>query len=214
MTPPLLAKRPVRDNSYPMCSRFENRASPEDLRRRFGLREFPQFPPAAELRPTDAALVIAAARTPRVLRWGLPAPWDGKPLINARAETLAEKATFRPLLESRCLVPATAYFEWRKADGAKLKNRIAPADPAAVPFAFAGLMDGEHFTLVTCAPAPSVAHVHTRMPVILAAGAEDAWIDPGTPFAQAGAALVPYGEGPLAAVEDLPPPPRQGSLFG
>ena len=64
----------------------------------------------------------------RLLGWGLGVDWTAKPLINARAETLAEKRTFRPLLERRCLVPATAYFEWRKDGKARHKNRIRPED--------------------------------------------------------------------------------------
>jgi len=195
-----------------MCSRFENRASPEDIRGRFGLKEFPQFPPTEELRPTNAALVLAAEFEPRVLRWGIPAPWDGKPLINAHGETLEEKRTFRPFLESRCLVPATAYFEWRKDGKAKHKNRIAPAGGGII--AFAGLMADEHFTIVTCAPAPEIAHIHGRMPVILSADAEAAWSDPDLTFEQVREALVPYAEQPLEADEDAPPPKPQGDLFG
>ena len=138
--------------------------------------------------PADQALVIDA-RTGgpksgtwgRLLIWVLIAEWSQKPLINARAETIGEKKTFQPLLGNRCLVPATAYFEWRKSGGAKLKNRIAPADGGVL--AFAGLSYGERFTVITCRPASGIAHIHGRMPAILAKAAEERWIHPGPSFA-------------------------------
>ena len=109
-----------------MCARFELSAPPGDLAHRFGLRIFPDFPPAPDLRPTNRVPVVESEGA-RLLSWGLPAPWDGKPLINARSETLTQKVTFKPLLEHRCLVPATAYFEWRRDGRLRIKNRIAPA---------------------------------------------------------------------------------------
>ena len=168
-----------------MCSRFEMGARAGDLGRRFGLEAAPTLPNTPELRPTDPALVIGAwagdeagnnVPGPRILGWGLAVPWDAKPLINARAETLAQKQTFRPLLNTRCLVPATAYFEWRKVGKAKLKNRIALLQGGI--FAFAGLTDDERFTIVTCAPSPAIAHIHDRMPVIPDRRADGPWIDP------------------------------------
>lgn len=203
-----------------MCSRFEMNAQPRELARRFGLKSPPPVPNAPELRPTNQALVIDRAHAGgggpagRLLAWGLVVTWDNKLLINARAETLAEKRTFRPLLGSRCLVPATAWFEWKKVGRAKLKNRIAPADGGV--FAFAGLADGERFTIVTCASAPALAHIHHRMPVVLEPGAEAAWIDSRVSFAEVKGLLVPYA-GALTAVEDTPPGigrPGNADLFG
>ena len=193
-----------------MCSRFEQNAPPRDLARRFGLDEPPPAPNMAALRPTDLALVIATDGS-NLLTWGLSVDWDSKPLINARAETLTEKKTFRGLLENRCLVPATAYFEWRKDDGAKHKNRIETADEDI--FALAGIIDGGRFTIVTCAPTPPIAHIHNRMPVILARSAEAAWIDPKVPFDEVSGLLIPYQSAPLQAEEETAPPPRQPDLF-
>ncbi len=127
-----------------MCSRYEIDTNPRDLAQRFALDDPPPVPPAPEPRPTDRALVIAGARQAHLLVWGLPAPWNDKPLINARAETLARKKTFRPLLGNRCLVPATAYFEWRSEGRHKLKMRIAPADGGLM--AFAGPPGSRHST--------------------------------------------------------------------
>ena len=176
---------------------------------RFELDEPPPVPNTDDMRPTDQALIIDAGG-PRLQRWGLAVSWDKKPLINARAETLAEKPTFRPLLEKRCLVPMTASLEWRKAeDGSKRKNRIAPAE--GEPAAFAGLTDGDAFTIVTCPPAEAIAHIHNRMPVILTGDAAAAWADGTTPFVEVAPLLHPFAEA-LAFEEEIPER-VQGELF-
>ena len=193
-----------------MCSRFELTATPDEIAGRFGLPVAGNLPNSPELRPTDLALVITATG-PHLMNWGLAVEWDTKPLINARAETLTERKTFRPLLERRCLVPATAYFEWRHDGGRRLKNRIAPADGGIV--AFAGLRDDDRFVIVTCPAAPAIAAINDRMPVVLAGRAEDLWLDPGTPFDAVAWMLLPYAGG-LNALEETPLPPRQGDLFG
>lgn len=193
-----------------MCARYEQNSPPGRLIERFGLAVLPEFNfPDGEIRPTDRAVAVLPGGKAVALPWGLPAPWDGKPLINARAETLEEKQTFRPLLEQRCLVPATAYFEWRKAGSAKLKNRIARRD--GEPFAFAGLTDGERFTIVTCVPGRDVEAIHSRMPVILAPEREADWIAPGRHFADCRELLEPTRPGTLTSVEDQP---VQHDLFG
>ncbi len=194
-----------------MCSRFEINSRPRDLARRFGLSDEPSGFTTGEVRPTDAALTIDATGA-RAMRWGLDVDWDSKPLINARAETLVEKPTFRPLLQRRCLVPADAYFEWRRDGARRLKNRIAPV--AGGIMAFAALNDGERVVIVTCVPAPDIAHIHGRMPVIVAEDAEARWCDPALPFADVAVLLRPAATGFLAANEDTPPPPRQADLFG
>ena len=194
-----------------MCSRFEQNAAPGDLAKRFGMDGPPPVSNMAELRPTDLSLIITPGG-PRMLTWGLRVEWDAKPLINARAETLAAKKSFRELLENRCLVPATAYFEWRKDSGAKLKNRIGI--PGDTPFAFAGLFDGDCFTIITTAPAPAIAHIHGRMPVMLDTAGEAQWIDPDAVFADVAGLLAPHQSAPLKAEEDTPLPPRQPDLFG
>lgn len=186
---------------------------------RFHLDAAPPLPNKEEMRPTDQALVIDGAG-PRLMRWGLTVDWSKQPLINARAETLAEKPTFRPLLEKRCLVPMTAYFEWRRSDdGAKskkLKNRIAAGggadDLMDQLWAFAGLIDGAAFTIITCPPAPAVAHVYNRMPVILDAPGAARWADAGQGFAQVADLLAPYA-GDLTTAEERPAPPAQADLF-
>jgi putative SOS response-associated peptidase YedK len=194
-----------------MCSRFELNSSARAISVRFGLRTPLPNLPGRVIRPTDPALVITS-QGPRLLRFGLTVDWDNRPVINARAETVASRATFKPLLEHRCLVPADAWIEWQKVtSGRKPMWRLHPHEDGL--FALAGLMRGEEFVVLTCAPSPAIAFVHDRMPVVLAAEAEAAWLDPARDFATVSPALVPY-EAPLDAVSaDDGAPPHQPGLF-
>jgi len=203
-----------------MCSRYEMKVKAEEVRNTFGLMAPPLLANTKEFRPTDQAMVITGNKNgelqARLMGWGLEADWDNKPIINARAETLTQKKTFQPLLQTRCLVPATGYFEWRKSGQTKLKNRISVEDTPV--FAFAGLftsrVDGEKFTIITCPPTPAIAHIHDRMPVILNHDALGPWVDPDKSFGDVVNYLTSYEERPLNAIEDTPPPPRQSDLFG
>ena len=194
-----------------MCTNYENDASPAVIADRFGLKDLPGLPPKANLRPTDTGLVIGPGTTARVLRWGFIADWSKQPIVNARCETLAGKPTFEPALENRCLVPASAYFEWRHDGKNRLKNRISL--PGGGLMAFAGLVFEDRFTIITCQPTPALAHIHNRMPVILERRAEAHWIDPDAEFADVEKWLVPYAGDTLQAIEDTPPPDRQADLF-
>lgn len=195
-----------------MCSRYQMDGSPRELAERFNLGETPIPPDETEVRPTNRALVIRRREkdSPALaegLRWGVIPDWSDKPLINARSETLAEKPSFARLVNRRCLVPATAWIEWRRVGAVRRLNRLAPR--AGGLFAFAGLEDGSSFTIVTCPPAPAIAHVHGRMPVVLARGAEAAWLDDGLPFAEVAGALRPF-----ESVEAEEEAAVQGDLFG
>jgi putative SOS response-associated peptidase YedK len=189
-----------------MCSRFELNAHSRDLAGRFGW----SVPPlSGEFRPTDPILVIGPAGA-MTLRWGLAVDWDAKPLINARAETLDSRPTFRPLLGRRVLVPATGWFEWRKDGRFAIKTRITPGDGAIL--GLAGLSDGQAVTIVTVAAAPGLDAIHDRMPAVLDRGDEEGWLDPNRPFSEISSALKPSGRSFTA--EPPPAPPRQPDLFG
>lgn len=194
-----------------MCSRFELNVTPRDLVSALSLRSVPPIPNRDEVRPTDAALTVGPDREGKLLTWGFTVDWSKSPMINARSETLDEKPTFRPHLENRCIVPASAYFEWRVDEtGKKRKNRIHATDRSVI--ALAGLIAADRFTIVTCEPAPSIGHVHDRMPVILDEAAMALWLDTERPFSDVRGVLTPY-PGPLAADEEIPPPPAQADLF-
>lgn len=207
-----------------MCARYELTTPAERVIERFGLKVPP--PPEngrsgdewgprpferGEIRPTNLAPVILPGGMVAALPWGLAVSWQDQPLINARAETLDAKPTFRPLLGARCLVPATAWFEWRRDGKSKIKTRIATAE---APFAIAGLISGagdqRRFAIVTCAPAPAIAHIYDRMPAVLDTAGEAAWLST-RPFGEIKTVLRPY-RGPLVASETAPAPDRQGAL--
>lgn len=187
-----------------MCSRFELKADPTGLMRRFGLAVPPPFPLEAERRPTDAVLVVGRDGG-RPMPWGWGVDWQTAPLINARCETLAAKPTFRPFLAGgRVLVPATAWWEWPQ----RRKTRIAPTDEE--PFAMAGLCDGRRVVIITCAAADGLTAVHDRMPVVLERQSEAAWLDGGKAFPEVAPLLRPH-PGPFTISAEAS---AQGDLFG
>jgi putative SOS response-associated peptidase YedK len=130
-----------------------------------------------------------------MMQWGLVPAWARlpafHPLINARAESLAEKPIFRDLLRARrCLIPATGFYEWQHEGKKRIPWYIRKKDRSL--FAFAGLYDirGEEnatstFTIITTAPNALVKPLHNRMPVILHPDQERDWL--------AGAAIDPAG---------------------
>lgn len=127
-----------------------------------------------------------------MLWWGLIPSWAREPamgmkLINARAETVAEKPSFRkPFRERRCLVLADGYYEWKREGTRKQPYHIRLN--SGHPFAFAGLWDRwtgedgktlESCTILTTTPNERLVSIHDRMPVILPAGAYEPWLDAG-----------------------------------
>ncbi|HVF99831.1 MAG TPA: SOS response-associated peptidase [Chloroflexia bacterium] len=133
-----------------------------------------------------------------LMRWGLVPAWSKESqvaysTINARAETVASKPTFRKSLSSRrCLVPATGYFEWVESTQQgkqpyRIQLRNAASNGVEGIFAFAGLYDiwqgpgGEElhsYTIVTTKANDALSAIHSRMPVILPRDFEGAWLDP------------------------------------
>lgn len=123
-------------------------------------------------------------------RWGLVPHW-AKPdtfkalLFNARSETLLEKPSFRDAARtSRCVVPASGFYEWRTEDGVKQPYWIARQD--GEPLLLAGLHAdrtepgafSRTFTIVTQTPGPLMQQLHDRQPVMLQNGAVDTWLNP------------------------------------
>jgi putative SOS response-associated peptidase YedK len=192
-----------------MCGRFTVTANVEALAERFQVA-----PPAEEMvprfnvAPTQNVPVVLNEGEPRIalVRWGLIPSWAKDPaignrMINARAETVAQKPAFRTALRRRrCLVLADGFYEWRKDPQGKTPMYIHLA--AREPFAFAGLWDTwrdpdgnpvTSCTLITTAPNELVAPVHNRMPVILRPEVEGLWLDRSVEDPQALLPLlVPY----------------------
>ena len=178
-----------------MCGRFMVTVSRQQIAERFGVTgKLPVLAPSVNIAPSQTvATVIAGAQGGRrleLMRWGLTPSWPtaGRALlINARAESLADKPSFQRLLErQRCLIPANGFYEWQTLPGGR-KQPLRYALPDDALFAFAGLWDTAHaaadrdiraFTLVTTAANELISSVHDRMPVLLAPDAEAAWLDP------------------------------------
>nr|WP_275975991.1 SOS response-associated peptidase [Geothrix oryzisoli] len=144
--------------------------------------------------------------------WGMAPPWATRPLINAMAETAAQKPTFRRAFKSgRLLVPASGFYEWATLAGRKRPYYIHPAGclDGSEHWWFAGLGEAqktpegpvEAFAVITTEANRAMAELHHRMPAILGDEAAEAWLDPATSPADLQALLRPCPDGWIEAHE-------------
>lgn len=177
-----------------MCGRYAYLLPPEAMAELFRTLNEVVYPPRYNIAPTQPVITIMereGRRTAELFRWGFVPGWVKNPrewplLINARAQTMAEKPAFRDALRnSRCIVPASGYFEWMKGpDGTRRPYYITTADGETM--AFAGLYstwagpNGEEVDtvcIVTAEPNLEISGIYDRMPVILSGDAIDAWLN-------------------------------------
>jgi len=176
-----------------VCGRYRQSRAPGEVAEYFEtVNPLPNRAPSWNIAPTQDALVVrrhpeTGTRHLDTLRWGLVPPWSkddrgGAKMINARAETVAEKPAFRDsFLKRRCLVPADGFYEWVvRPEGGKQAYAVGAADGG--PMAFAGLWTGwrspageilRTFTIVTTAANATLRPLHERMPVMLR---REAWL--------------------------------------
>ncbi len=181
-----------------MCGRFSQSQPADVIAQAFQVAEVPPLTPRYNIAPTQS--VATVLQTPehqnrqfRMLHWGLIPSWAkdtkmGARLINARAETVAEKPAFRSAFrQRRCLVLADGFYEWQQQESKKQKQPFYFRLSDKHPFAFAGLWecweDGsgekiESCTLLTTEPNELMNPIHNRMPVILDPKDYDLWLDP------------------------------------
>ena len=176
-----------------MCGRFSLHVDINTVAQHFGVPATLETSPRYNVAPTQEVVSIMhnGASHLALLRWGLIPSWAkdesiGSRMINARAETLIEKPSFKGLLRSkRCMIVADGFYEWRKENGSKTPMYITLKN--GEPFAFAGLWDqwkspdGQQIrtcTIITTEPNDVVATIHNRMPAILVPDAYDLWLDP------------------------------------
>jgi putative SOS response-associated peptidase YedK len=189
-----------------MCGRYTLFTPRKDLEDRFGATFETDFRPTYNAAPGQGLPVIRndAPDVFSTLSWGFVPSWADDPderskPINARAETVAEKPTFREAYERRrCLVPADGFYEWAGDEGSKRPYRVAFEDDR--PFAMAGVWAAwegtrnqtalgdfgggdddrtervETFAVLTTEPNDVVADLHHRMAVVLEPGAEERWL--------------------------------------
>ena len=144
---------------------------------------------SGEIFPSDIVPVLANSRKhdvqPFAMRWGYAFP-NGRPIINARCETAAQKPMFKDgMRQRRCVIPASHYFEWERRGAARTKYAIRPAH--ADTLYLAGIYHLENhdgvivpaFTILIRDAAPGIAFIHPRMPVLLPPDATADWLNPG-----------------------------------
>jgi len=194
-----------------MCGRYAITLPPEAMRAAFGYREQPNLPPRYNIAPTQPVPVVLphnGARSFLLMRWGFIPGWVKDPkdfplVINIRSESAAEKPSFRnALTRRRCLMPADAFYEWRRSGSGKEARNEAflfrRADRGF--FAFAALWetwispDGSEIDTVAMMTGPAngtMAGIHHRCPIILDPADHDAWLDPQATPQQTGRLLKP-----------------------
>ena len=189
-----------------MCGRYSLHSNPNVIALQFGLAHAPEVSARYNVAPGTPVLAVRAdarhARSGALLHWGLIPSWAKDPsignrLINARADTVAEKPSFRAAFRRRrCIVPANGYYEWMPTGGRKQPYYIRPSGDEL--FGLAGLYehwqgpDGpvESCTIITTDANELTRPIHVRMPVILPVEAYAHWLDPDSPEPATLAALL------------------------
>jgi len=183
-----------------LCTRYSLTTPAEAVRAFFKAPSVEDFPPRYNIAPSQPVLIarndVHNRPELQLVRWGLIPSWLkdpktlGAPLLNARAETAAEKPAFRGAMRHRrCLVPTTGFYEWTGKRSARQPHLIRLKDQDL--FALAGVWEGwlgadgseiETMAILTTAANEDMARLHDRMPVILDRADFDRWLDsrPGT----------------------------------
>ncbi len=191
-----------------MCGRFSLATDQTILQEHFEFLIHEELEFRYNIAPSQDILVVGSNGKDRVgtkMRWGLVPPWAkdtkiGYKMINARAESLDEKVSFkRPFQSQRCLILCDGFYEWKKEGNMKQPYRFMMKNNK--PFAFAGLWErwdkGDKplftCTIITTKPNELLEEVHDRMPVILPEDKYDEWIDRNqTNYNELKSLLVPY----------------------
>jgi putative SOS response-associated peptidase YedK len=205
-----------------MCGRFTASFEFREIKLLFNVqRDLSLFAPRYNIAPSQEVPVIVqneGVNELKSMKWGLVPSWApdrsiGDRMINARAESITEKPSFKRLVkERRCLIPADGFYDWRRDGNSKVPVWIHLKKKQ--PFAFAGLWDmwrdaeGETlytFTIITV-PNALVRPIHNRMPVIFDRLSAKQWLDPvfGPNEATLAAVLAPYPSA-LMELDDVSP---------
>ena len=169
-----------------MCGRYSLHSNPDVIALLFGLSAIPAYQPRYNIAPASQVLIVRHNEAAMV-RWGLVPRWAKDPAVgakmnNARAETVAEKPSFREAYRKRrCLIPANGFYEWKLESGRKQPYYIYPNGGEL--FAFAGLWerrnDLQTCCIITTEANAKMASVHDRMPVIVSPQEYSNWLTGG-----------------------------------
>lgn len=179
-----------------MCGRFSLSTTAASIQEHFSLPNIPVLTPRYNIAPSQNVAVVRQSPETKQrelvkMRWGLIPPWAkdmkiGYSLINARAETVDEKPSFRPAFQKRrCLIVADGFYEWSHEQKKKQPFYIRMNDASL--FGFAGLWETwsdpggsiiESCTILTTAANELISKIHDRMPVIMLQKNYDLWLSP------------------------------------
>jgi len=187
-----------------MCGRFVSSSPPDELAKYFDVEAVSEavLEPSYNVAPSQDIYVVVETGGVRRLdtfHWGLVPFWakdpsTGNKMINARAESIAEKNAYkRSFQKRRCIIPVDGFYEWKKVPGQKVKQPYFIHREDGEPMAFAGLWEIwrpaddvdrtsdplRSCTIITGQPNEKIAEIHDRMPVMLPPSAWSAWLDPG-----------------------------------
>lgn len=177
-----------------MCGRFTLHHRPEQIAERFGVElALPGLELRYNIAPTQNIVAVTeedGVRTMQLFSWGLVPSWAkdpkiGNKMINARAETITEKPSYRTAFaRRRCLIPADGFYEWRRTGSTKTPMHIRMSTGDL--FGFAGIWEAwraadgailRSCSIITVAPNEVVAPIHDRMPAIISRENEQLWLD-------------------------------------
>jgi len=170
-----------------MCGRYSlDKEMDEILIRYKAINKAKEYKPKREIYPTDEGLVVLENEEREIMymKWGFLTSFSKRPIINARSETIFEKATFKDsFLNRRCIIPIDSYYEWENVDGKKIKRNIRIEGDSI--FSLAGIYnifkigDEKHlaYVIITTNANKKISHIHERMPAILSKENEDIWLN-------------------------------------
>jgi putative SOS response-associated peptidase YedK len=180
-----------------MCGRFTLAERLEQLNKRFEIEYISaKYKPSYNIAPTDNIITITSFKSEKKLssfKWGIPV--GEKLIINARSDKIESNAYYREgILNNRCLIPASGFYEWAKSGSRKVPYYIKSRIEKVISFAgfYQRVNDISCVTIITTDANDLVSKIHSRMPVILLRKNEQMWLNEETRFKDALNLLRPY----------------------
>ncbi len=197
-----------------MCGRYSF-YPPKNFAPRFSLelssKDLAKLTPNGNVTPGQVMPIITKTKNSNQLdfmKWGLIPAWAKNykidhGMINARSESLVIKPSFKDSFKnSRCLIPATGFYEWQKTGKTSTPYLFQLKDQSL--FSFAGLYDNSTYTIITTSPNSLIKPIHHRMPVILSQEDESTWLDSNTNPNQLISLLSPFDSDQMSSIQKSP----------